>query len=127
MNNENPDLPINITLSEASWHIYRNNNLDLNALLDLALHIFDAEKQACLHAAFNDNMDSDLLAVGGIDVTASLEDKIHAFFSAKNGDLTSLFSFAFNIGYARADRILASLIDKGLLTKASGYKLQFLQ
>lgn len=112
---------IHITLSERSGRIVSQDAIELQDWVNHALAVYEAEKLACLRAAFA-SQPVQTLYTG--PEGQSIEDKMHRFFSEKNGDLTAFFSFALNIGYARADRLVAALLTQGVISRGGGMEIK---
>ncbi|QNU41832.1 hypothetical protein IDH70_10640 [Mixta calida] len=112
---------ISITLSEWSSRIVSHNDIELEDWVNNALAVYEAEKLACLRAAFTAQP---LHFLYNEPEGQCIEDKMYRFFSDKNGDLTAFFSFALNIGYARADRLVAALLTQRVICRGGGIDIK---
>lgn len=111
---------IPVTLSERSRKIVSSNAIDLEAWVNNSLAVYEEEKLTSLRTAFTVQPVYSLYTE---PKDQSVEDKMHRFFSEKNGDLTAFFSFALNIGYARADRLVAALLTQRIISRGGGMEI----
>jgi len=115
-------LQASVALNEQSLTIIRKSAIDLDEWINEALAVYQEEKLAYLHDVFaKRSLPSFFIA----PEDQSLENRVRLFFKEKNGDLTAFFSFALNIGYARADRLVNTLLTQSVINRGGGKHIKY--
>lgn len=118
---------VNLSI-EISYHtneLLLKHNIAIPDVLELASEALLSVNNDMMASAFSSQFKEKLFCAFSDTSTPTTEDVVDRFFLEHNGDLSSFFSHAFRIGYARAYRIVSGLIERERLTRGGGYRLLF--
>lgn len=110
-------LKTSVALNQQSLSIISRNAIDLDEWVNKVLAVYQEDKLTYLRDSFAERP----LFIAPED--QSIEDRMRLFFNEKNGDLTAFFSFALKIGYARADRLVNTLLTQSVINRGGGMHL----